>query len=336
MYKPALKIYGLFVALIISVMGLAQKTDKVFLKNGDVITGEIKSMKFAKMKFDMTGPGTIDIKWEEIVKINSVKIFQITMRKGDVVITTLDSLFLKTHDATLDDIVEIVRIQDKFLQRVDGDINLGFNYAKSSDNSQFNFSSSITYRKPKTEITLKINSVLTHNSKDTIVSKKQDAGIDFYKKLNKSFYWNTLFGWQQNTQLGLKNRFLINGSGGKILINDNQQRLLTGAGLSFNLEKTIDTATYKKNLEGLVLIQFKKFRYSTPKISIDAQYIIYPGISDWGRIRMDFQLNTKIEVFKDFNVGLSFYDLFDNRPAAAAASKNDFGINFTLGYEFGK
>jgi hypothetical protein len=318
------------------MMGLAQKTDKVLLKNGDLITGEIKSMKFAKMKFDMTGPGTIDIKWEEIVRIRSDKIFQVTMRKGDVVITTLDSLFFKTHDATLADIVEIVQIKDKFLQRVDGDINLGFNYAKSSDNAQFNFSSSTTYRKPKTEITLKLNSVLTHNSKDTIVSKKQDVAIDYYQKLKNSFYWNALFGWQQNTQLGLKNRFLINGSSGKILINNNQQRLLTGAGLSFNLENTIDTATYKKNLEGLVLIQFKKFRYSTPKISIDAQYIIYPGISDWGRVRMDFQLNTKIEVFKDFNVGLSFYDLFDNRPAQAAASKNDFGINFTLGYEFGK
>ena len=317
-------------------MGLAQKTDKVSLKNGDIITGEIKSMKFAKMKFDMTGQGTIDIKWEEIVRIRSAKIFQITMQKGEVLITTLDSLFFETQQATLNDIVEIVRIEDKFFQRVYGDINLGFNYAKSSDNSQFNFSSSITYRKPKNETTLKINSVLTHNSKDTSVSRKQDAGIDFYKVLKNSFYWNTLFGWQQNTQLGLKNRFLINGSAGKILINDNQKRLLTGAGLSFNLENTSDTAGYKKNLEGVVVIQFKKFRYSTPKISIDAQYIIYPGISDWGRIRMDFQLYTKIEIFKDFNVGLSFYDLYDNRPSSTAASKNDFGINLTVGYEFGK
>jgi len=314
----------------------AQKTDKVSLKNGDIITGEIKSMKFAKMKFDVTGPGTIDIKWEEIVNIRSIKIFQVTMGNGDVLITTLDSLFFHTQKATLDDIVEIVRIRDKFLQRLDGTISLGFNYAKSSDNSQFNLSSTITYRKPKTEITLKINSVLTHNSKDTITSKKQDAGIDVYKKLENRFYLNTLFGWQQNTQLGLKNRFLLNGSGGKIVINDNQQRLLTGAGLSFNVEKTYDTTTYQKNLEGLVLIQFKKFRYSSPKISIDAQYIIYPSLSDLGRIRMDLQINTKIEVFKDFNVGLSFYDLYDNRAAATAASKNDFGINFTLGYEFGK
>ena len=84
----------------------------------------------------------------------------------------------------------------------------------------------------------------------------------------------------------------------------------------------------------MFLIQFKRFYYSTPKVSIDAQYIVYPGLSDWGRVRMDLELNTKFEVFKDFNVGFIFYDLFDNRPPGEG-SKNDFGINFTLGYSFG-
>jgi hypothetical protein len=89
-------------------------------------------------------------------------------------------------------------------------------------------------------------------------------------------------------------------------------------------------------VEAVGIIQYKRFRYTSPKISVDAQYVIYPGISDFGRVRMDFQLNTKIEIFKDFNVGLVFYDVFDSRPPAGAVSKNDFGINFTIGYEFGK
>ena len=44
----------------------------------------------------------------------------------------------------------------------------------------------------------------------------------------------------------------------------------------------------------------------------------------------------KFEIFKDFNVGLTFYDLYDNRPPEGAVSKNDFGVNTTLGYVFGK
>ena len=336
MHNPVLKIFGLIFILLLSEIGLAQKTDKVYLRNGNMLTGEIKSMKFAKLLFDVDGPGKIDIKWEYIVKIESNKTLQITMRSGEVYVTTMDSLFSVVPYAMLDDIVEIVRIKDKFIKRLDGSVNLGFNYAKSSDNAQFTFSSTTTYRKPKKETTLKINSVLTHNSADTVVSRKQDATIDYYRKLRNSWYANALFGWQQNSQLGLKSRFLLSGSGGKIIINSNQQRLLTGAGLAFNLEDRGDSTSYKSNLESLFMIQYKKFRYIFPKISIDAQYLLYPSLSDWGRVRMDLQVNTSYEFFKDFNVGLSFYDSYDNRPSAKAASTNDFGINFTIGYIFGK
>src|SRR6188768_682275 len=336
MHNPALKIFGLIIILMLSEIGLAQKTDKVYLRNGNMLTGEIKSMKFAKILIDVEGPGKIDIKWEYIVKIESNKTLQITMRSGDVYVTTMDSLFSVVAYAMLDDIVEIVRIKDKFIKRLDGSVNLGFNYAKSSDNAQFTFSSTTTHRRPKKETTLKLNSVLTHNSADTMVSRKQDAAIDFYRKLRNSFYANALFGWQQNSQLGLKSRFILSGSGGKIIVNSNQQRLLTGAGLSFNVEDRGDSTGYKSNLEGLVMIQYKKFRYIFPKISIDAQYLLYPSLSDWGRVRMDLQVNTSYEFFKDFNVGLSFYDSYDNRPSAKAASTNDFGINFTIGYIFGK
>jgi hypothetical protein len=336
MRKPVLKITKVIILLTISLMGLAQKTDKVFLRNGNMLTGEIKSMKFAKLLIDVDGPGKIDIKWEYIVKIESNKTLQITLRNGEVYVTTMDSLFSVGPYVMLSDVVEIVRIKDKFIKRLDGSVNLGFNYAKSSDNAQFTFSSTTTYRKPKAEFTLKLNSVLTHNSSDTAVSRKQDAAIDYYRKLKNSFYINSLFGWQQNSQLGLRSRFLLNGSGGKLLITSNHERLLTGAGLSFNVEDRGDSAGYISNLEGLFMIQYKKFRYIFPKMTIDAQYILYPGLTDWGRVRMDLQVNMSYEFFKDFNVGLSFYDSYDNRPSENAASTNDFGINFTIGYVFGK
>ena len=335
MYKLELKIYGLFAALMISATGLAQKTDKVFLKNGNMITGEIKNMKFAKLSYDVDGPGTISIKWEHIVKISSVKTFQVTMQNGDVLITKLDSVFFDTPAITLDSIIEIVRINDKFMQRLDGSINLGFNYAKSNRDLQFNFNSSITYRKPKAEVNFRLSSVITDNATDTM-TKKQDVTFDFYRKLENSFYLNVLLGWQQNTELGLENRFILPVVAGKILLNNNHQRLLTGAGLSGNLEQSSGSSDYSTSLEGMLIISFKEFKYSTPKISIDARVAIFPGISDWGRLRMGFNLSTRIEIFKDFNVGLNFYDDYDNRPPDGALSKNDFGINFTIGYEFGK
>ena len=84
MLRSVLKITEVIVLLTISLIGLAQKTDKVFLRNGNMITGEIKSMKFAKLSYEVDGPGKIAIKWEYVVKIASNKTLQITMQNGDV------------------------------------------------------------------------------------------------------------------------------------------------------------------------------------------------------------------------------------------------------------
>ncbi len=331
-----LKILGLIIHLNMASTVCAQKTDKVLLRNGDEITGEIKNLKFAILSFSTDGPGTLSIKWEHVIKITTDKTFQVTLRQGDVLVTRLDSAFLNQSHLMLNDIVEIVRIKDKFLQRMSGDANLGFNYAKANNTLQFNLNSAFTYRKPKMEVNLKLNSVITDNSIDSITSKKQDVTTDLYRKLNNNFYLNGLLGWQQNTQLGLKNRVLLSLAGGKVLLSNNRRRLLTGGGLTYNVEQSTGSESGTNNLEGLLAIQYKEFQYSSPKISITTGLALYPGLSDWGRLRMDLQINLRIEIFKDFNVGLSFYEAYDNRPPNGNASKSDFGINFSIGYEFGK
>ena len=149
MHTPALKIAALIILLTVSTTAVAQKTDKVYLKNDDVFTGEIYDMKFAQLNFNMTSTGTVQIRWVEVVKIQSDKIFQVTLQDGRVLVTKLDSAFFEKQKLVLDDITAIVKIKDKFLRSLQGNINLGFNYTKSSDILQFNFNSTTTYIKPK-------------------------------------------------------------------------------------------------------------------------------------------------------------------------------------------
>jgi hypothetical protein len=109
-----------------------------------------------------------------------------------------------------------------------------------------------------------------------------------------------------------------------------------GGGLSFNEEQSIESSIYTGNLDGLLDITYKRFYYSTPKLSIAANYLLFPGITDWGRIRMQFDASASVEIFKDFLMGLVFYYSFDNRPPAGSLSNSDYGILFSLGYSFGK
>jgi Protein of unknown function, DUF481 len=334
--QPFAKISLVFVLTCCCLISHGQKTDKVHLKNGDVLTGEIMSMKFAMLVFKMDGPGTINIKWEEVNQIKSDKIFEFTMRWGSLIVCPLDTLFIDYHVRFLDDIIEIIPIKDIFLKRLNGDANLGFNYTKSNSILQFNFTGNIAYIVPKLEINLKLNSVLTNYGKDTSLTKKQDIIGTVIRNISKRFYLGSSIGWQENTELGLASRYLISGVVGLESLTDNHNRLTFGAGLSFNKEQSIESNQFKSNFDGLLNITYKRFYYSAPKLSITADYLIYPGISDWGRIRMQADLNLSAEVLKDLLVGLVFYYSYDNRPPQGSLANYDFGILFTIGYSFGK
>ena len=313
-----------------------QKTDQVDLLNRDTLTGEILNMKLGILTYKMDGPGTISIKWEYVTGIKSDKVFDFTLRNGEIIVGSLDSLFQSHHQTNLNDIIEIIPIKDRFLNRLIGDLNMGFNYTKSNSILQFNFSSNTTYVIPKREFTLKLNSVLTNYGKDTSFTKKQDIVGSYMRNLNKNYFWEVSLGWQQNTELGLSSRYLFSAAYGWQPLTDNHNRLLAAGGLSYNQEQSVETGQFSGNLDALFMINYKRFYYSTPKLSINASYFIYPGLSDWGRIRMQADLNVSVEIFKDFQTGLVFYYSYDNKPPEGSLSTNDYGIMFTLGYIFGK
>ncbi|HCL84617.1 MAG TPA: hypothetical protein DIC22_11620 [Chitinophagaceae bacterium] len=331
-----LRFIFIFILTGFSFAVLAQKTDKICLRNGDTLTGEILSMKLAMLTYKMDGPGTIDIKWEYVTCIRSNKVFEFTLRKGNLVVCTLDTLFLKYQVTNLDDIVEIIPIKDRFLTRLVGDVNLGFNYTKSNSILQSNFTSNITYKVPKVEIGLKLNSVLTNYGEDTSFSKKQDIFGSITRNLSKKFYVGGSLGWQENTELGLASRYLLSGLAGLESLTDNHNRLLFAGGLSYNQEQSVETSQFKGNLDALLEARYMRFYYSFPKLSIDADYLVFPGITDWGRVRMQFDLNVSVEIFRDFLIGLVSYYSYDNRPPEGSFSNSDYGIQFTVGYKFGK
>ncbi len=301
-----------------------------------MITGEIKNMSLGLLSFDVTGPGIISIKWEEVKAFTSNKTFEIYLRNGSLLQGQIDSNFYVAHQITLDDIVKLTKIKDRILSRFSGNVNLGFNYTKSSDILQSNLSSTVYYRIPKLELGLSFNSVITHSGSDSSTSRKQDIIFNATRYFAKSLFVLGQLGWQENTELGLAHRFLLNGAVGKDLLVDNHNKFMAAAGLSLNSEQAVESNTAVGNVDGLVIVQYKRFYYSSPKVSLNTNLTFYPGFTDWGRIRTEFNLSTSVEVIKDFFVGLTFYDNFDNKPSAGAASNNDYSVSFTIGYSFGK
>lgn len=325
----------LFTSLIVESLS-AQKIDKVYLQNGDVLTGEIKNLSLAILKFDMDGPGIIDIKWEYVKSINSKRIFEIVFRSGAIVVNALDSSFFQQNLVHLNDIVELATIKNKFLKRLKGNFSVGSSYTKSSEIFQINFSGTVDYRIPKVEVSLSTTSYYTVNGKDSSTIKEQDIGLTGLRYFGEHYLAGGQFRWQKNSELGLKNRFSLSALAGKAFITDNHNRLISSGGLSYSKEQAFESNSYTTNVDGVITVEYKLFYYSSPKRNIDSYVNSYPSITNWGRVRLEFGVNTSIEVFKDFIVGVNFYDKFDSRPPEGATSKNDYGLSFTLGYKFGQ
>ncbi|MFN2128683.1 MAG: DUF481 domain-containing protein, partial [Anaerolineales bacterium] len=61
--------------------------------------------------------------------------------------------------------------------------------------------------------------------------------------------------------------------------------------------------------------------------------MVYPGITEKGRWRSDFNLDTKYDLPYDFYIKVSLTINYDNRPAEGA-SETDYVVQTGLGWEW--
>ena len=341
------KIPAIIIAtLFIQFSGLhvyAQKTDKILLDNNDWITGEIKKMDYAKLSLSTSAAGTIQIKWDRILQIRSDKFFEINLGKGrkyygSIAITEDDKKYVilaKSKDEEIELnmnlIIGITPIKKRFWTRIDGNIDLGFSYTKASEVRQFNSSFRIDYRATKSLISTSGNSIFTEQpGRET--TTKQDFALSYKHFAVKNYAWSTFGALQQNSELGIDLRSLFGMGLSKNWLRSNIQRLITTVGAIINEEKGSSKST--TNFEGLVRLEYRIFKYRDPEVDLTSYLEFYPSFTVADRYRTDLDIKFKIEIVKNFYIGLTFYHNLDTKPPENAASRSDWGITSSLGYSF--
>ena len=139
---------------------------------------------------------------------------------------------------------------------------------------------------------------------------------------------------EQNTELGLNLRLLAGAAGGKDLLRTNTNIVTTDIGAQFTREWTEIDKSGKFHLEAKIGGRYSKFQYSDPEIDLTTNLEIYPSISQWGRIRINFDVKLKWEIIEDLYWSLTFYDNFDNKPQGVNAHKNDYGVVLAFGWSY--
>jgi hypothetical protein len=338
---------GALVAMILTVWPPATlyaqpKTDVVTLANGDRITGEVKRLDRGRLEFSTDDAGTLYLEWDKLVSVvATARRVEVVTNDGrrflgtlgvapsrSIAVTGLESTILTMPEVTI-----IRPIGTSFWSKLDGSVDAGFNYTRSSGVAQLNFNSDTVYRKFASQIRL--------TASLTITEKDDDEGRDDRGTVEMSYLhypWREWFivgagRFETNESLGLELRSQVGIATGPRLINSNRAQLSFGGGFVFNDELGVDVER-TQNVEATLLLETSFFTYDRPKTNLDLSVQYYPSLSNAGRHRLELDAGVKREFFKDLFVALNVYNSYDNRPPNPAADQNDVGVVASIGWTY--
>lgn len=323
---------------------IAQKTDTIVHINGNVLTGDFKKMAYGVITWKMDGMGTISMEEVKVNTIRSKKDFEIKMKDGSIYYGSMDTSMtdrmvniLRQNERKLifiEDIVEVYPIRRSFWMRTSGNFSLGVNYSKGSDIATLAFSGNLNYRKKKSYFEFNWDNNNTFQN-DSLSSSNINTNLGWQLLLKNK--WSTLIsvGASQNSELGTKLRLALNTIGIRDITYNIWNRLYTGAGLTVVRETPYDDSGDTEDLAGLVVVAWKVYKYTLPKVWVDANVSFIPYLTNPGRYRVVINLNPKVSVFSDnFKIGFASYYNFDNQPPSDVESTADWGINLQVTYTF--
>jgi hypothetical protein len=327
--------------LLIAAPALAQKTDVITLQNGDRITGEVKRLDRGRVEFSTDDIGTIYFEWDKIVSLVSKSQFEVVTSTGSRYLGMLQTeaagtlLVVSTTSVSLPmaDVTGIRPIGHGFWQKLDGSLDAGFSYTRSSAIAQLNLNSTTIYRRPAFEGRLIGSGTLTASDDEGEPDQRGTLQLSAFWYRGQRLYIGAAGGMETNDSLGLILRTQAGGTIGSRWVNSNRAQVWTGAGLFVNNEIGVDTEA-TQNLEAVAGLRASYYSYDRPRTNLDFSFEYFPSLSDWGRQRIQMDAALRREVWKDFFLSVSVFDTFDSRPPNPDSNRNDVGVVLSFGWTY--
>lgn len=341
-FRPLLLLLPLLGIAFIPAAAAAD-TDVVVINNGDRLTGELKSLERGTLRFKTSATGTISIEWDEVAKLRSDQNIQIETEEGrrylGQLATTDDSGTLVVQTSAGDVALEAVNvvamhpIEARAIDRVEGDVTAGFNFAKASEVQQAQFGLAVRARSEIRLYDLDVSSARS-DSQDNDSSQRHTLDFSYQRKWPRRWLTGAVLRLERNDELDLDLRTSIGAGGGRNLRQTNSSLLSLTGGLQFSRENVAAALKDEDTVEVFATLGWDWFRDDTPELDLSTDLRVIPNLTDSGRVRAELDINFKWEMVEDLFWQLEFYQSYDSDPVVAGAEKNDYGVVTSLGWEF--
>jgi putative salt-induced outer membrane protein YdiY len=326
-------------------------TDVIVMKNGDRITGEIKTLGAGALTVRVEYiDGAISLDWARVAYLESNYLFVIKTQDGSSyegkLLTPQRSadqpMQLKitkytgeTVEVERSQIVVLNQTSDQFHERFNGSVGLGIMYSKGNQATQYSLNSDVEYLRQRWAASANLNSTLSSNSGATVSTRNQ-WGVSSYHYLPwQNYFYEGLGNFLQSSVQGITLQTTLGGGIGHFFKNTNNTTIAILGGVGWqgtDYTPSADVKGTQSLATGLFAGQVELFKFK--KSNFDALVTIFPNFSDPGRVRLNLDASYFLKIFQNLSLNVSFYGNWDNQPPSGLPG-SDYGTSSGLRWTFG-
>jgi putative salt-induced outer membrane protein YdiY len=335
-------ILGFAIGILLCCTGtLFAQHDTLWVKNGNVLFGEIKGLNSAVLQMETPySDDDFTIDYDQVTKmvierrcliilVGGERLFGFIRSKEDGKVTIYSTEGTR-EGLDLNQITTIQVIKKKWVNRISGYIDIGFNLTKANNQRQLNIDGGVSYTGFKWIINGKVSSLFA-NQDNVEQTERTSIDAQVNRLISDKWYLIASGSFLSNTEQDLKGRYSAKLGAGRFLAITDRLLWGLGTGLNLNIEEYDDSTLNKESTELFVSSRFNMFDFKD--LSLDTNIEIYPSLSEKGRVRVDYNLNVKYDLPYDFYIKTSFQFNYDNQPPETA-SQFDYIITSGFGWSF--
>ncbi|MGB5673539.1 MAG: DUF481 domain-containing protein [Gemmatimonadota bacterium] len=339
--NPGGAVFRWLLLLLIPGVLQAQKTDVITLDNGDMVTGEMKSLERGTLVFKTASMGTPNVEWAEVVTANTDKRFVIALANGTLLFGSLkpgaaDSVIVVTDTASVttatQNVVSFERLKPDFWSALDGKIRAGIGFTQQNANTSFTLGADVQYVRRSYITKLDFNYRYSRQD-DTDDIYNLSANLAHGRQFTGRWFYIGFLDASRNSQLSLDFRGTAGGGLGRFLIQSNRSDLGVWVAPAYAYEKYAGESG-SGNFPLVLAADYRLAFKGTHDTDISSRLAVLPIIGGGGRWRVSFTLNFDREIVNNLDLGIGITELYDSRPPSVDAEKNDFSLTTYVGWSF--
>ncbi len=323
------------------------KDDTVTLDNGDRLTGEIKKVEHGilYLKSDRA-IDTLQLDWRRVQRVQSTARYEFETTRGERSVGLISpdpegkipsgELIILLEDgstlqATISSILTVQEMRERFLGRLNLSLDGGITFTQGNKQTQINVQQNLQYSQPSYSFYQSLSSLFNHQSGSEDTSRHElQVLVRRYLSPNWDYLGlgTLLYDVQQNLDL----RTTAGGGFQRTFSKSNRMLFAGFAGFVYTGENYAgELDSNRSNGEILTGLGFTRYRFRSSEFQI--YVLVFPSVTDPGRVRADMSGYWKWEVVRDLYWKFSAFDNFDSNPPANSP-QNNFGVTSSVGWSF--